>query len=522
MEYEAGTAGALYAQLETFRQPFLDRARRAVRLTIPSLLRQTVQGTGADKFPTPFQSLGARGVNNLSSKLLLTLLPPNTPFFKLTIGDIDLERLTGDDKARAEVEASLLKIEQAVMNDVETTAMRVVLFEGLKHLVACGNAMIYLLKEGGIRVYHLDQYVVDRDASGTVCTIITKECSSVNALDTEVRKFVLEECYKNVQEEYSKIKNIDIFTRVELEDDGKYHVVQEIMGKQVPKTDGTYTKDDLPFIPLRMSHISNESYGRGFVEEYEGDLISLEGLSQSIVEASAAASRLLCLVNPNGSTRLKDVSDAANGAVKPGNAEDVTFLHMEKNADLQVAQATAQVIRGELAASFLLNSSVTRQAERVTAEEIRYVAQELEDALGGVYSILGVELQRPLVTRMLSKMKAADKIPKLPAEVKFQIVTGFEALGRGHELSKLDVLIAGTAQDLGPETVAEYVNAGDLFTRRANALNLNIKGLVRSEEEVQALRAEKQKQAMIEKLGPPTIQAIGRNSGGESPTPPTK
>ncbi|WP_416142518.1 portal protein [Escherichia coli] len=47
------------------------------------------------------------------------------------------------------------------------------------------------------------------------------------------------------------------------------------------------------------------------------------------------------------------------------------------------------------------NSAVQRTGERVTAEEIRYVASELEDTLGGVYSILSQELQLPLVRVLL-------------------------------------------------------------------------------------------------------------------------
>ena len=73
-------AQARYSQLETRREPFLTRARDAAKLTIPSLLPPSGH-TGHSKFSTPAQSLGARGVNNLASKLLLALLPPNSPFF---------------------------------------------------------------------------------------------------------------------------------------------------------------------------------------------------------------------------------------------------------------------------------------------------------------------------------------------------------------------------------------------------------------------------------------------------------
>lgn len=64
-----------YNLLEMDRLPFLNRARDAAELTIPSLIVKDGHSS-ATEFTTPFQGIGARGVNNLSSKLLLALLPP--------------------------------------------------------------------------------------------------------------------------------------------------------------------------------------------------------------------------------------------------------------------------------------------------------------------------------------------------------------------------------------------------------------------------------------------------------------
>ena len=71
------TCSGKYAKLETSRKTFLDRARQCAELTIPSLLPKDGHSS-ASSLPTPWQGVGARGVNNLASKLLLALLPPNT------------------------------------------------------------------------------------------------------------------------------------------------------------------------------------------------------------------------------------------------------------------------------------------------------------------------------------------------------------------------------------------------------------------------------------------------------------
>ena len=93
MKYEvddkADTLAKRYAMLETERNTFLERARDAARLTLPMLMPPEGHNYSTI-YETPYQSVGSRGVNNLASKLLLTLLPPNSPFFRLMIDDYDL------------------------------------------------------------------------------------------------------------------------------------------------------------------------------------------------------------------------------------------------------------------------------------------------------------------------------------------------------------------------------------------------------------------------------------------------
>ena len=75
---------AYYNACEGGRDAFLRRARDCAELTIPYLVPPSHQ-TGSTTYVTPFQGVGARGVNNLASKLLLALLPPNSPFFRVVI-----------------------------------------------------------------------------------------------------------------------------------------------------------------------------------------------------------------------------------------------------------------------------------------------------------------------------------------------------------------------------------------------------------------------------------------------------
>jgi hypothetical protein len=181
-----------------------------------------------------------------------------------------------------------------------------------------------------------------------------------------------------------------------------------------------------------------------------------------------------------------------------GNPNDVAPLQMQKQADLTVALNTIARIEQRLSFAFLLNSAIqagTSGRDRVTAEEIKMVAQELESGLGGIYSILSVELQLPLVNRKMALMERQGRLPKLPKDVvKPQITTGLDALGRGNDKAKLIEFLQTIAGTLGPETMAKYVNSRELIIRLAASDGLDTYKLIKSEED---LMAEEQQTAMM-------------------------
>lgn len=504
-----GSVAGRYAQLEAARDAFLRRAREAAELTIPTLVPPDGH-TGSTEYNTPYQSVGSRGVNNLASKLLLTLLPPNSPFFRLVIDDYDLAQVAGQD-ARGAVEEALGRIERAGLSEIEGSAVRVPVFEALKQLVVAGNALVYMPKKDGMKVYRIDRYVVKRDAMGNVLEIITKESVSPLMLDEETRALLTDPEDRNT-------KDYDLYTCVKYTGK-KWEVYQEIQGIVVPGSQGSYPKDRCPFIPLRFSRIDGEDYGRGFVEEYIGDLRSLEALTQAIVEGSAASAKVLFLVRPNGTTKAKNLAQSPNGAIVTGDANDVSTLQVQKAGDFRVALETSRTITERLSFAFLLNSSVQRQAERVTAEEVRYMAQELETALGGVYSILSQEFQMPLVNLILARLEQQGKMPKMPKDtVKPTIVTGMEALGRGQDLNKLAQFLQ-YLQPLGPEVIAQEMNIDDYIDRLGASLGIDTNGLIKSPEQKQQEQAmmQQQQQMMMaqqmmgdiaSKATPETVKAI--------------
>ncbi|MGL4251911.1 MAG: portal protein, partial [Aeromonas sp.] len=226
-----------------------------------------------------------------------------------------------------------------------------------------------------------------------------------------------------------------------------------------------------------------------FVEEYLGDLKSLENLYEAMIKMSMIAAKVLFLVNPNGVTQVRRLAKANTGDFVAGRKQDVEVFQLEKYADFNIAKQVASDIEARISRAFMLNSSVQRAGERVTAEEIRYVAGELEDTLGGVYSILSQELQLPLVKVLLRQLEATGKVPNLPKEaVEPAVATGLEALGRGHDLKKLEMFlnfITSVAQIQDPD-----LNMPDLKLRVANSLGIDTTGLLLTDEQKQQKQAE--------------------------------
>ena len=135
------SAKSRWEHLQGKRSGVLDRARNAAELTIPALMPPEGSQEGYE-LPTPYQSLGARGVNNLASKLLLALFPAGVSFFRFRIDSDILESLG---EGLSDVEEALRKLENKTLRRVEEGNLRTMVHAALKHLIVTGNAALHLV-----------------------------------------------------------------------------------------------------------------------------------------------------------------------------------------------------------------------------------------------------------------------------------------------------------------------------------------------------------------------------------------
>ena len=471
------TAKSRYDSLSAGRSSFLDIAVQCSELTLPYLIQQEEMRTTHKRLTQPWQSVGAKAVVTLASKLMLALLPPQTTFFKLQIAD---EKLGTElpPEIRSELDLSFAKMERMVMDSIAASSDRVTVHQAIKHLVVGGNALLFMGKDG-IKHYPLNRYVVERDGNGNVIEIVTKELINKDLLPKELTQDKLMSQDNTV----NTMNDVEVYTHCKLQNN-RWVWHQEAFDKKVPGTEGKAPKDASPWLVLRFNSVDGENYGRGRVEEFIGDLKSLEALSQAITEGSAAAAKVVFLVSPSSTTKPQTLAKAGNGAIIQGRPDDVAVVQVGKTADFATASQQMQILERRIAEAFLIMNP--RNAERVTAEEIRLTQMELEAQLGGLFSLLTVEFLVPYLNRKLLVLQRSGELPRYPKNlVKPTIVAGINALGRSSDRESLTQFIMTIAQTLGPEAMMQYLNPDEVIKRLAAAQGIDVLNLVKSMDQQQ-------------------------------------
>ncbi len=489
-----------YNQLVTDRRQFLDKAVECSKLTLPYLIQDDTSSRPTHETLTiPWQSVGAKCVVALAAKLMLATLPPQATFFKLQVRDDKL----GEDmppEIRSELDLSFSKMERMVMDYIAASNDRVTIHQALKHLIVSGNALLFMGKDG-IKNYPLNRYVVNRDGNGNVLEIVTKELISRDVLGYEIPK---PQPNTGIDEtKGSHTDDVEVYTCVKLEN-GRWVWYQEVDDMIIPNSRSSAPKSASPWLVLTFNSVDGEQYGRGRVEEFLGDLKSLEGLSQALVEGAAAASKVIFLVSPSSTTKPATIAKAGNGAIVQGRAEDVQVVQVGKTADFNTASQMTQTIERRLLEAFLVMN--IRNAERVTAEEVRLTQLELEQQLGGIFSLLTVSFLIPYLNRTLLVLQRNNEIPKLPKDiVRPQIVAGINALGRGQDRESLTQFMGTIAQTVGPEAMMQYINPEEAIKRLAAAQGIDILNLVKGPEQMaqekEAMMQQQQQASLLNQAG---------------------
>lgn len=418
-----------FTVLDSDRTSKLDRMRELAALTLPSVLPPEAW-TSKDPLIQPWSSVAGSGVTAMSSRVLSALIPINDmPFFKFD--------MTTGLEPDGETNEFLETLSYQVYNKLITGNLRSTVFNALQQLIITGDALMVMEDDYSFRCIRQDHYVLRRDIVGKPVEIIHLDFVEADHRNPGTDLY-------GSMDEYSIPGYKTLFTRCLKDSDSEqWHCrTEDIDGELI--TEGTYEVS--PYISLRWSQVTGEMYGRSHCEEIAGDIQTLDAYTQAMVEGLAAAGSFWVGINPNGVTDIEDVAGQDNGSFISARQEDVFVVSPAQTVQpqLQSISSAVNTMRAEVAKHFLNQSGATRQAERVTATEVRMQGQELETVLGGAFSSIARELFVPIINRTVYLMLDEGLIdPAIKDQfsdtglINTEIITGLQALSRDNDLQKL-------------------------------------------------------------------------------------
>jgi hypothetical protein len=189
------------------------------------------------------------------------------------------------------------------------------------------------------------------------------------------------------------------------------------------------------------------------------------------------------MVSPSATTKPQSLAKASNGAIIQGRPDDVGVVQVGKTADFRTVMEMIQSLTQRLSDAFLVLS--VRQSERTTAMEVQATQQELNEQLGGIFGSLTAELLQPYLNRKLHLLSRSGGMPPLPKGLIMPtVVAGLYGVGRGQDRQALIEFVQTIAQGMGPEAMAQHLNAGEFIKRLATASGIDALGLVKGQEQM--------------------------------------
>jgi len=486
-----------FERLHTQRYPILQRVREAAAYTIPSILPEEEfpfgegQSEQQRELLRPYQSLGARGVSNLASKLTMTLFPPGIAWFRFTPSPAAVYDAEISDELFAQWWAFLSERERRVSQKLDTTNYRIAQRTAIENLLVAGNSLTRLNDDYSMVAYRFDQWVQRRDGSGRAREIIVAEVPDLDSLQEEHYR-AADVTPEQILAATSTQAPILLYTRCAWQPESRRWLIQQELNDVLIATS---EEPVCPYFSAGYQEMPGQHYSRSFVEENIGDLRSYNGLWKALLEGGASLAQMLWVTDPTKGYRPADLAkpnlSVITGRVTAGNVDGVACLTSQKSQDFRFVLDGTAAIGQRLGRAMLLETSSQPKGERVTATQVLRIARELEGALGGVYSHIADEIQRPLLERFVYQMQRDRLLQPIPENLKHlmdvHVTTGEQAIARNMELERLWVAYSMVMQH--PQA-AQYINPRILAERVFRNLGVETRdGLLRSDQEIQEAEA---------------------------------
>jgi len=454
-----------WTQLHSKKTSILTYCEKYAEWTLPYVFPRESPSVANEELPVAQDSIGAKGTNHLANKIISTLFPAKSLFFRLVIDQemkdliekamaVDNQGIDADtlkQKLEEQVtaaEAELAKAEHRVEDHLDMVQFRPEAINVAKQLIVTGNSLVYFPEDKSpMQVYNLRNFHVVRDVSGEVVEMMTRDMRDFETFKQEVQdqltsnakwKALHKGDAQKANKDYQHDTPVTIYTRILLENDGKYHVTQYADDVKLDTEGAVYTKSTCRWIPLVWNMVQGENYGRGLVADYAGAFHAVNVLSNSLLNIAAVMGDIKIFVDPQSMIDVTRLEESASGTYHAGKPEQIGNMKVNMIQEAQFMQAMIERYEKQIAAAFMLTSDLTRDAERVTAQEIQQNVDELETSNSGIYSRLAATWQFRTAVLALAdtnfKGIGDGIIPK--------VITGMDSLSRAGEAYNMRLFMA--------------------------------------------------------------------------------
>lgn len=498
------------------------RAEQYARWTLAHLMADPEQSALSSTRPEverDYQSMGAILVNSLGPKLATRLFPTQRPFFQIKLSKALMDEALKE-ASESQVKSQLARMEMDACQQLFVNASFNQLVLGAKHLIVTGNVLMF--RDSKLKrsvAYGLQQYVVQRDGRGQVLDIVLREYTYFDALDQETQ-FALRAVnpgkYANPAAAPTGRCRVELYTRVQYIPPkqknamGRYIISQEADTTPVGR-EGSYPEHECPYQALAWNLLPGEHYGRGMVEDYAGDFAKLSDESFALTLYGINTLKVVNLVASGSGTNVDELAKADTGEWVAGTPDTVRAYEAGDANKIQVIMAEIEAVFTRLSRAFLYNVN-QRDAERVTAYELQQAAQELEAALGGIYSSLAETWQVPLAHLLLLEVNPGILKEVISRDVKLNLSAGIPALGRSTDVQNILTAAQEAVAIVQPlATLDKRIDVQKLLDIIYAGQSVDTSALFKSDEQI----AQEQRAESMQQQGALQVQQAAQAAGQE-------
>lgn len=452
---------------------------------LPDTLRETLFNSPEDMVEG--DNIGSEGLSNLISVVQRTAFQPNKPFFETA-------PKKGSELAALPPAKRVAICAETALNG-SLALYKHGLSEALYYILGrflCVGTVAWKLPTPGtdemIEVYELNDIVVKRGYNGKLAHLIIQDKTTLNLLPEEIRQQVADK-YKDAKE-----REVSLYTMLEANEYGKYEVRQAVDEHELDVAHNFTPGIDSPYQVSSLFTPRGRNYGVGAVYRYLKWLHAANVYRDANTDVAAVGSLLNWGVTPNAAVNPDEFEQRSQGQAFSLREGDVFPIVPKIGQQYQLTANSYAEVAQTLQRAFMVFSAVQRNAERVTAEEIKTVIRALEESHSGVYAQVGSQIQRPLAHAALRMVDNPELKPWV-SQMDIQLVSVHESMGRAAQNSNLLTSLnqISVLNSIPPEISAGLKKQAIIAAIFANN-NAKVDDYVMTEEEVAQAQAQQSQQ----------------------------